>query len=159
MAEPHPVELRQRVVAAYESGEGSYSEISERFDVGVASVKRWVRLKRELGRVTPKPKAGGTQSSIEADELEAIIDKLSDPTAREITAEFNRRRRGDARVHVSSTKRALHRHGYVVKKNAAGRWSVCGRTSARSEPHIEDGFAVSRQTGSSSSTRPASIRR
>src|SRR5262249_48058366 len=134
MAESHPVELRERVVNAYEAGEGSYADISVRFDVGVASVKRWVRLKRELGRVTPKPKAGGTHSSIDASELEAIVGKLGDPTAREITTEFNRRRRGDARVHVSSTKRALHRHGYVVKKNAAGRWSVCGRMSSRNEP-------------------------
>lgn len=134
MAEAHPVEWRERVVLAYIAGEGSYAEISERFDVGVASVKRWVRLKRELGRVTPKPKAGGTRSTIEADELDAIIVKLGDPTAREITAEFNRRRRGSARVHVSSTKRALHRCGYVVKKNGAGRWSVCGRMSSRSAP-------------------------
>ena len=134
MAEAHPVELRERVVNAYLAGEGSYVEVGERFDVGVASVKRWVRLKRELGRLTPTPKGGGTPSTIEADEVEAIVEKLGDPTAREITAEFNRRRRGSARVHVSSMKRALHRCGYVVKKNAAGRWSVCGRTSSKSAP-------------------------
>lgn len=134
MAEAHPLELRDRVVRTYLAGEGSYAEVGERFDVGVASVKRWVRLKRELGRVTPKPKAGGTPSTIETDELEAIVEKLGDPTAREITAEFNRQRRGSTRVHVSSMKRALHRCGYVVKKNAAGRWSVCGRMSSKSAP-------------------------
>jgi|SRR5580692_2900488 transposase len=131
MAEAHPLELRERVVRTYLAGEGSYSEIGERFDVGVASVKRWVRLKRELGRVTPKPKAGGTASTIEAHELDTIIQRLGDPTAREVTAEFNRQRRGSARVHVSSMKRALHRCGYVVKKNAAGRWSVSGQTSSK----------------------------
>ena len=134
MAEAHPVEWRERVVRAYLAGEGSYAEIGERFEVGVASVKRWVRLKRELGRVTPRPKAGGTHSTIEADELGAIIEKLGDPTAREITGEFNRRRRGSARVHVSSMKRALHRCGYVVKKNVVGRWSVCGRMLSPSAP-------------------------
>jgi len=132
MAEAHPLELRERVVRTYLAGEGSYAEVSERFDVGVASVKRWVRLKRELGRVTPKRKAGGTASTIEAQELEAIVQRLGDPTAREITAEFNRSRRGSARVHVSSVKRALHRCGYVVKKNVAGRWSVCGRMLSQS---------------------------
>jgi len=40
---------------------------------------------------------------------------------REITAEYNRRRRGANRRHVSSIKRALHRAGFVVKKNAYGR--------------------------------------
>jgi transposase len=138
MAEAHPLELRERVVRTYLAGEGSYAEVGERFDVGVASVKRWVRLKRELGRVTAKRKAGGTTSTIEAGELEAIVQKLGDPTAREITAEFNRRRRGSARVHVSSVKRALHRCGYVVKKNAAGRWSVCGRMSSKSAQPSRD---------------------
>jgi len=75
------------------------------------------------------PKEGGQRSTIAAAEIEAILEKLGDATANELTAEFNRTRRGGNRVHVSSMKRALHRHGYVVKKNAAGRWSVCGPTS------------------------------
>lgn len=138
MAEPHPIELRERVVRAYESGDGSYADVGAQFDVGEASVKRWVRLKRLVGNVTAKPKSGGTHSSITAAELDAIVSRLGDPTALEITAEFNRHRRGATRVHVSSTKRALHRHGYVVKKNAAGRWSVCGRTSPRNAPRSRD---------------------
>jgi transposase len=133
MAEPHPIELRERVVKAYEAGDGSYAEISERFDVGVASVKRWVRLRRTLGRVAPRPKGGGTRSPIDGAELDAIVQELGDPTAVEITAEFNRHRRGKSRVHVSSMKRALHRQGYVVKKNAAGRWRVFGRTLSLNE--------------------------
>jgi transposase len=133
MAEAHPLELRKRVVRTYLAGEGSYAEVGQRFDVGVASVKRWVRLKRELGRVTPKPKAGGTTSTIETHALDAFIHRLGDPTAREVTAEFNRQRRGSARIHVSSMKRALHRCGYVVK-NAAGRWSVSGQMSSKNAP-------------------------
>ena len=54
-------------------------------------------------------------------ELETLVVVLGDPTAGELTAAYNRPRRGRARVHVSSMKRALHRHDYVVKKNAAGR--------------------------------------
>jgi hypothetical protein len=41
---------------------------------------------------------------------------IKDATAGEITAEFKRRRTRRRRVHVSSIKRALRRHGYVVKK-------------------------------------------
>lgn len=127
MAEPYAVELRKRVVATYEAGEGSYRTIGERFSLGEATVKRWVwRLHRD-GKVEAYPKGGGTRSSIEAEEIARLVAKLRDPTALELTAEFNRTRRGWARVHVSSMKRALHRHGYVVKKNADGRWRVCGR--------------------------------
>ena len=132
MAEAHPVELRTRVVTAYESGTGSYPAIAARFDVGEASVKRWVRLHRRKGDVTATPKGGGTPSTVTLDEIEAALAKVRDATAGELTAEFNRRRARRDRVHVSSIKRALHRHGYVVKKNADGRWRVCVPTSSPS---------------------------
>jgi transposase len=129
MGEPHPIELRERVVKAYESGEGAYPVIAALFSLGEATVKRWVWRYRERGNVMPTPKGGGQRSTIAAQEIESILERLGDATANELTAEFNRTRRGANRVHMSSMKRALHRHGYVVKKNAAGRWSVCGPTS------------------------------
>jgi len=129
MGEPHPIELRERVVKAYESGEGAYPVIAAMFSLGEATVKRWVWRFRERGSVLPIPKGGGTPSTIAASEIEALLERLGDATANELTAAFNRTRRGQNRVHVSSMKRALHRHGYVVKKNAAGRWNVCGPTS------------------------------
>jgi transposase len=133
MAEAYPIELRKRAVHAYESGDGTYLEVAAIFRVGVASLKRWVTLYRIAGNVTPQPKGGGRRSTITSEEIDAIVARLGDPTALEITAEFNLRRRGRGRVHVSSIKRALHRFGYVVKKNAAGRWRVCGLMSSRSE--------------------------
>lgn len=132
MADAHPVELRARVVGAYEAGDLSYPEIAVRFGVGEASVKRWVWLHRTTGGVEPKPKAGGTPSIISKDAIEAALSVVRDATAGELTAEFNRGRPRRERVHVSSVKRALHRHGYVVKKSADGRWRVCGRRSSRS---------------------------
>lgn len=129
MAEAHPLELRERVVAAYEAGEGGYSVIAARFAIGEASVKRWVRRKRRGVPLAGDRKRGGTPSTIAQSEVDAIVAKLRDANANEITVEFNRRRRGRSRVHVSSMKRALHRYGYVIKKNGAGRWSVCGPTS------------------------------
>lgn len=129
MAEAHPTELRDRVVRAYEAGEGGYAAVGARFAVGAATVMRWVRLYRAKGDTNPLPKGGGTPSTISGEEIAGLLDRLGDPTANELTAEFNRGRRGRARLHVSSMKRALHRHGYVVKKNADGRWRVCAPTS------------------------------
>ena len=42
-----PAELRERVVSAFNEGEGTYDEIAERFKVGRASVIRWVALERD----------------------------------------------------------------------------------------------------------------
>jgi len=108
--------LRVRVVAAHEAGEGSYATVAQRFGVGEASVKRWCWRYRSHGTVEPRPRGGGVHSQITADELEAILQRLGDANAGELTAEFNRQRRGGNRVHVSSMKRALYRNGYVVKK-------------------------------------------
>ncbi len=41
MPEAYPLELRERVVAAYERGEGSFVTIAEKFQVGEATVNRW----------------------------------------------------------------------------------------------------------------------
>jgi transposase len=135
MAEPYAIELRQRIVLAYETGEGGYAAVAAQFSVGEATVKRWVWQWHREGHVCPARKGGGTPSSISLAEIEDLMNRLRDPTANELTVEFNRTRRRDARVHVSSMKRALRRCGYVVKKNAAGRWSVCAPTSSRSAPH------------------------
>lgn len=129
MAEAYPVSFRTRVVDAYESGEGSYATLAQRFVVGTATVKRWVAQRRREGHVQPKPKAGGTPSPVRGDAVDALIAALGDPTANELTAAYNRQRRGRSRVHVSSMKRALHRHDYVVKKNDAGRRKWIGPTS------------------------------
>jgi transposase len=133
MPEPYGVELRARVVAAYEAGEGSYASVAERFAIGEATVKRWVWRQAGTGDLRPAPKRGGNRSAISLADIERLVEALRDPTAGELTTAFNRARRTPARVHVSSMKRALHRHGYVVKKSADGRWRVCGRTSSTSD--------------------------
>ena len=140
MAEPYSVELRERVVRAYEAGLGSYPDIAKLFDVGeaTAKVKRWVWKYRKQGDVHPDRKGGGTESTICLDELAAIVGRLGDANAGEIAAEYNRGRRKANRRHVSSIKRALHRAGFVVKKSASGRWNSYGPMSSRSEDDSEN---------------------
>ena len=134
MAEAYGVELRERVVRAVEAREGTHVEIAARFQVGLATLNRWLDRSRSKGSIEPTPKGGGTPSTVGADEVEALLKELGDPTANELTAAFNRLRRGASRIHVSSMKRALHRHGYVVKKSEDGRWRVCGQTSSSAAP-------------------------
>ena len=53
MGKPHPIELRQRVVAHVEAGNTHHSA-ALRFDVSVKFVNDMVRLKRETGSLSPK---------------------------------------------------------------------------------------------------------
>ena len=129
MAEALPEALRRRVIDAYERGEGSYPTIALKFEVGEATVRRWVGLQRATGQVKPSKKGGGQRSDVSLKELERVLAKLGDANAGGITAAYNLGRRGRERRHASSIKRALYRAGYVVKKNASGRWSNSGPTS------------------------------
>jgi transposase len=117
MVDGHPVALRERVVASYEAGRGTYPEIAELFGIGEASVKRWVWLNRKLGNLEPKAAGGGRRSTITLQDIEQGLAGCPDATALELTAAINRARPRRLRIHVSSTKRALARHGYVVKKS------------------------------------------
>ena len=59
MPAPLDVDLRERVVTAYTSGEGTYDEIARRFVVSPASVSRYLRRHREQGSLAPKLAIGG----------------------------------------------------------------------------------------------------
>ena len=48
------VDLRERIVAAYEANEGSQSVLAERFAVSRAVVGKLVRQKRRLGTLEPQ---------------------------------------------------------------------------------------------------------
>lgn len=84
----YSIELRERVINAYEAGQGSYPAIGALFAVGEATVKRWVTRYRKEGAVTPRPRGGGTLSTIGASEIERLLFQLGDPTAGELTVEF-----------------------------------------------------------------------
>lgn len=118
MAEAYSVELRRRVVLRT-SAVARYQEVADKFEVGVASVNRWVNLKKRLGSLVPKPKAGGARSTITSAEVEAALAVRPDSTALELTAEINRGRTRSKRIHVSSTN--VKKTSMATGESAVGR--------------------------------------
>lgn len=121
---PLPIELRSRVVAAFEAGLGSMNEIAERFNVSVSSVSRWSRLSQIYGEANPKPHAGGPPLKIFDTELNKVIELLKekpDRTLTELTACWNERHQ--TKVCRSSINRALLRAGITFKKRHSGQLS------------------------------------
>ena len=59
MVAPISLGLRQRIVAAVHEGM-TWQEASELFAVGIAMVKRLVRMERETGSLAPREHGGGS---------------------------------------------------------------------------------------------------
>jgi len=57
-------DLRERIVAAYEAGEGSFAEIGRRFSVSGKVVAKFVRQKRELGTLAPQVHLRGRKPAV-----------------------------------------------------------------------------------------------
>jgi hypothetical protein len=64
--------------------------------------------------------------------LEVVLRERPDGVVDELRAMYNARVPKRARVHRSSILRALHRRGYVFKKNVRGPLSKTARTSKKS---------------------------
>jgi len=58
MANPLSKELREKIVSAYERGEGTIAEVADIFDVSERSVARYLQIKRERGDLSPLPLPG-----------------------------------------------------------------------------------------------------
>ena len=108
-------------MAAYESGEGTYVELGDRFGIHEHTLLEWVTLKRETGSVAPRAHGGGVPPRVYGKMLSRIVERQPDGTSFEICAQYNRAVGRHDRVHRSSILRALHRLGLVYKKNVIVR--------------------------------------
>ena len=62
---PYSLDLRQRVAAAVEQGEGSWRAIARRFRVSLSFVTRLMHRIRRTGALTPKPHGGGRRPALD----------------------------------------------------------------------------------------------
>ncbi len=122
-------DLRTRVLAAVDRGDPR-ARIVETFGVSSATVRRWLRRRRETGEVAPRPSPGRTPSICKtAQERRAPWEQLE--TRPEATLEEHResweRERG-VRVSVATMSRAIRRLGWTYKQR---RWEPPSETKER----------------------------
>jgi transposase len=135
MPNPYDVALRERAVAAYERGEGTYADVAAMFLVDHRTLERWVARQRTTGSVAPQPKGGGWRCPIALPILHAVIAETPDATVAELCRAYNRRVPRAQQTTVTSCRRAMHREGYVLKKNGRGRARLLARTSRPNARH------------------------
>lgn len=71
-------DLRKKIVEAYERDGETQEEIAERFSVSPATVKNYIRRKRETGSSDALPRGGGRQLKLQEEGQQKIRQLLSD---------------------------------------------------------------------------------
>ncbi len=115
----YSLDLRQRVVRAYERGEGSISEVASRFGVSTAFVKKMLRQWRATGDLAPRGHGGGKPKSLTERQQQLLRRKVREQNdislaeLQSLLAETE-----SVSVHVSTISRALAGLGLPLKKRA-----------------------------------------
>jgi transposase len=110
---PYSKDLRERVAAAVDHGEGSQRQIARRFRVSLTFVFRLLRRRRDAGTLDPKPHGGRPPSALGPDELHRLgelIRERPDATLEQL------RQRGGFRCSLTTVWRALRGMGLTHKK-------------------------------------------
>ena len=110
---PLSIDFRQRIVAAYEGGEGSHAVLAARFCVSARVIGKLVRQRRELGTLEPQVHRRGRKPAIAGKDLEALkrhVEDFPDATGEE------RRDALKLNCTVKTVYETLHREGLSSKK-------------------------------------------
>jgi transposase len=83
---PDSNDLRERVIAALEVGLESQAELAETFAVSLSTVEKWWRCRRETGRRTALPHAGGEPRELQSGAafIRAEVEQQPDVTLEEL---------------------------------------------------------------------------
>ena len=120
MGKSHSSDLRVRIVGAIEQGQWCRAA-ARRFGVSAATAVRLAQRKAQTGSLAPARQGRPAGSGLLARHVEALVgwvDADGDITMPELAARLLTER--GVKAHPASLSRLLIRHGFTVKKNAAG---------------------------------------
>jgi transposase len=120
---PYPMELRERVVAAYERKDGTYERLAALFSIGTATVDRWLARYRRTGSVDASPMGGPRHprkvdkegEKFIADTLAEVPDSSMDELVEAYRDQFG------TEMHRATMARSVGRMGYTRKRGVYAR--------------------------------------
>lgn len=121
----YSMDLRERVVAACDAGDGTREQIAARFSVSVAWIRRLMQRRRQTGSIAPRPRGGGRARAFDAEadrRLREAVRDDDDATPGELAEAAG------VSCCASAVHRALVRLGITRKKSRGGRPSRTGRS-------------------------------
>src|SRR5262249_59244751 len=98
---PHPLELRQRIVAAVDQQEHTIEEVAALFGVSERYVYQLLKLRRETGDLSPSPHGGGGPLKLDEAkllELAGLVAELPDATFDELRELLRRASHVNSRI-------------------------------------------------------------
>ena len=119
MAKTIPVEVRERIIEASDQGH-TREEIADRYNIGTASVTRFLARRRKTGSLSPSPRPGRTPILDDRADarIRGWIEEKSDLTLRELKERLETVGYSVGLTAVFARLRSL---GLSVKKNDARR--------------------------------------
>ena len=143
------LDLRERIVLAYEGKEGTREEVAKRFKVSLGMVKKLLAQRSRTGDLRPRYRYCGRKARLEpehGERMRKLVGQEPDVTLEEIKQ----------RLGLDCTVGAIHwvlaRMGLTYKKRRFMRPNKTGRTSPRPGADGNVARAGSTRPGSSSST-------
>ncbi len=121
----YSMDLRERVLAAYDQQIGTQEHVAGLFGVSVPWLKKLLRQRRETGSLAPKPHGGGWTPKFSGQklaELKAAVTADPDATLQELLEG------SQVQASLMAVHRALERLGCRRKKSRCGPRSRTART-------------------------------
>ena len=119
MAKSYSLDLRTKIVIAYQNEEGTQAEIAERFNVALSTMKKFWReyciigeIKSTVHRHGPLPELSGKK----LERIKQLVLKHPDATLDELCKYYNKNRK--TKVGRSMMWRACKTLGFKVKKKS-----------------------------------------
>ena len=130
MTKPYSLDLRDRVVAAVETGGLSRHQAAARFGVAVSTAVHWVRRYRLTGSVAPSQIGGYKPRTLRGDHAEWLIARCreKDFTISQLVEELQATR--GLRVDRHSVWEFLHAEGLSFKKKPVRQGAGSARRGA-----------------------------
>lgn len=116
--QPYSLDLRERIVRAYEQGQGSIAEVAVQFSVSISFVKKMLRQWRQTSDLTPLPHGGGKPPSLTPRQMHLLkrkVQQQSDISLADLQDLLSEQE--SVKVHLSTISRALSKLGLPRKKS------------------------------------------
>jgi transposase len=113
---PYSLDLRQKIIEAYQNSEGSQRQLARRFKVSLGFIQNLLTRYRQDGTLEPRPKQNGFPPKLAAHEslVKELVEQFPDATLKELTDTLAQK--GDIQVSVSTLHYYLERLKLTRKK-------------------------------------------